>query len=192
MQGSGSWSGGHSAASEAKLTKIRWNIQFFKSFFRNWTLCHPWGKVSRHHTWCPVTPAPRMHGSLPAPPPVIFTPDWGIQTGDTSGRVTGWLLTYFPRGLNRARVQRWRLAHIRVMGNILRDAVTSWLTTREEKNTDFFRHRQKVSFVSGWGFCPKMDIYQLWEMTESGLRDLAWLRVSCDEIVHTQCAGECG
>ena len=174
---------------------------------RNWQKSDEISSFSSHssETEHYVTPGVKCHVTIPgvqsppppdawftAPPPVIFTPDWGIQTGDTSGRVTGWLLTYFPRGLNRARVQRWRLAHIRVMGNILRDAVTSWLTTREEKYTVFFRHRQKVSFVSGWGFCPKMDIYQLWEMTESGLRDLAWLRVSCDEIVHTQCAGECG
>ncbi len=178
--------------------KIRWNIQqFFKSFLRNWTaLGHPWGKVSRHHTWCPLTPAPGCMVHCPLPPCHLYTRLCrGIQTGDTSaGRVTGWLLTYFPRGLNRARVQPWRLAHIRVMGNILRDAVTSWLTARGKKILSclFQTHRQKVSFVSGWGFCPKMDIYQLWEMTESGLRDLAWLRVSCDEIVHTQCAGECG
>ena len=138
------------------------------------TMCHPWGKVSRHHTWCPLTPAPGCMVHCPLPPCHLYTRLCrGIQTGDTSGRVTGWLLTYFPRGLNRARVQPGRLAHIRVMGNILRDAVTSWLTTREEKILSFSDVHKKCLLFQDEVFVLK------WIFISCG----KWLKVASETLL---------
>ena len=158
------------------------------------TMCHPWGKVSRHHTWCPLTPAPGCMVHCPLPPlsslhqTLPGDTDWGHIS-----RESDWLTAdLFSKGFKQSSSAARASGPYQGNGEHPPWRCHVMIDSPGGKNTVFFRHTQKVSFVSGWGFCPKMDIYQLWEMTESGLRDLAWLRVSCDEIVHTQCAGECG